>query len=237
MERSTMAVVPARGGSKGLERKNLKYLCCKPLIAYAIEAGLGCSAVDRVLVSTEDEEIAEVARGYGAEVPFMRPDELAGDDVPMVDVLRHLLSWLEDNEERVPDFLVNLSCTSPFKTPEDVKAVIERLVETGAEMVRTVTAVEGVFHPYWALRVEKGAAFPFIEGVEGDKYFKRQLLPKAYRLNAVVDGFRVDHIMRGGKFFVDRFPVIEIPAERAVDIDCQMDLEFAEFLINRNNLK
>lgn len=124
-----MAIIPSRGGSKGLPRKNLRRLGGKPLIVYSIEAAVGCSLVDRVVVSTDDEEIADVARGHGAEVPFLRPPELAEDDTPTEPVLQHALRWLEEEDDYPVDVVLFLQPTDIFRKKAHVEGVIRRLVE------------------------------------------------------------------------------------------------------------
>jgi len=126
---NVVAVIPARGGSKGLPRKNLRLLAGKPLVAYAIEAALGSPLVDRVIVSTDDEEIAEVARQYGAEVPFIRPPELATDRAPTEPVLAHAVKWLEENEDYRVDIVLFLQPTDIFRKKYMINEVITRLLE------------------------------------------------------------------------------------------------------------
>ena len=149
----TLALIPARSGSKRLPGKNIKDLGAKPLIAHTIEAALQSTAVDCVVVSTDDEAIAAVAQHWGAEIPFMRPSELAKDTTPDRPVLQHALDWLENNEGLAFDLLVLLRPTTPFKTAELIDRCVRRLWEDSRlTAVRTVSRAEGVFHPYWMFR-------------------------------------------------------------------------------------
>lgn len=231
--REILAIIPARGGSKGVPRKNIRPLAGKPLIAYAIEAGLKSPSVGRVIVSTEDAEIARIAGAYGAEVPFVRPLELAGDDIHDPPVFRHALRWLEENEGYRPDFVLNLRCTTPFKSVEDVEAVIKKLDETGCDSVRTMTLAQGIHHPYWMYKERGGLAEPFVDGLDISRHFRRQLLPPVYRLNGVVDGARRSVMLQSENFWGERMAIVEIPEERAIDIDTEFDFEFAEFMMGR----
>ena len=149
-----LAIIPARGGSKGLSRKNVRLLAGKPLLAYAVDVGLNSPSIDRLVVSTEDEEIADMARGLGAEVPFLRPRRLAEDDVPDQFVFRHVLERLQREENYSADFILNLRPTTPLKTVSDVENVVHKWRETGCDCVRTVTNTEGKYHPYWMIKVE-----------------------------------------------------------------------------------
>ena len=148
-----MAVVPARGGSKGIPGKNLALLGGKPLLMYAVETGLACPEIDRVIVSTDDSDIAEAARHYGAEVPFLRPEKHARDDTPDRPVFVHLIQWLKDNEGYEFDYLVNLRCTTPFKQPRHVSGALELIAHGDCDSVRTVNEINGKHHPYWMLRM------------------------------------------------------------------------------------
>ena len=139
--RGTLGIIPARGGSRRVPRKNIRLLAGKPLIAYTIEAARAATTLDRVIVSTDDEEIAGVARRYGGEVPFMRPAELAADDTPDAPVFLHALDWLAKEEGFDPELVVNLRPTSPFKTGVVIDEVVEVALETRADVVRTVTRV------------------------------------------------------------------------------------------------
>ncbi len=230
---SILAVVPARGGSKTIPRKNLALLNGLPLLAYPIRLGLESALVDRVILSTDDEEIAAAGKELGAEVPFMRPDDLAADDTPDRPVFRHVLEFLAEREGYKPDFVLNLRCTTPLKTVDDIREVVETWRKTGSDSVRTMTRVEGVFHPYWMYRHEGDLAKTFVEDLEIDKYYQRQTLPPVYRLNGLVDGIRADVILNHASFWGDEIAMVETPEIRSVDIDTELDLQMAELLVKR----
>jgi CMP-N,N'-diacetyllegionaminic acid synthase len=229
----TLAVIPARGGSKSVPGKNIRPLGGKPLIAHSIAQALACPQVDRVLVTTDSEEIRQVALDHGAEAPFLRPSELAGDTTPDQPVFRHVLQWLADTEGYRPDLVLNLRPTAPFRAVEDITAAIMRWDAVRCDAVRSVTRVEGVHHPYWMFAVDdKGMARPFVEGI-GDPmktYYQRQLLPPAFRLNGVVDGMTPLCIF-GDSLYGERIVTVEIPELRAHDIDTAEDFAHAEYLM------
>lgn len=235
-EKAVLAIIPARGGSKGVPRKNIRLLGGKPLIAYAIEVGLKSPSIKRVIVSTEDAEIAEIAKRYGAEVPFMRPTDLAGDTVPEQPVFRHALKWLEENEGYVPEFVLSLKCTTPLKTAGDIEAVVKKLKETDCDSVRTMTRVNGVYHPYWMYKERGDLAEPFVDGLDIAKWYQRQLLPPVYRLNGVVDGARRSVMMEKSNLWGNTMAMVEVPEDRAVDIDTELDFRVVEFLIEQYGL-
>ena len=165
-----LAIIPARGGSKGVPRKNIRPLGGKPLIAHTIEVALKTKEIGRVIVSTDDEEIRMVALGYGAEVPFLRPKELAQDDTPDRHYLVHALDWLRVNEHYIPDVVLLLRPTSPFRRVEHIERVLVMMKTMKADSIRTVTLVEGTQHPYWMYHLDDaGRARPFIEGIEIEK--------------------------------------------------------------------
>jgi len=146
MTKKIITIIPARGGSKSIPRKNIKELAGKPLIAYSIEAARQVKDVARVIVSTDDEEIAAVARHYGAEVPFIRPAELAGDDVPTLPVLQHALEYLAQMEQYIPDYVLLIYPTSPLLTPQRMQEAIDFALQNDAASV-----VSGYYdrHHYW----------------------------------------------------------------------------------------
>ena len=158
-----LGLIPARGGSKGLPRKNIKLLLGKPLIAWTIEQALASKYLDKVVVSTDDEEIAKISKKYGAEVPFIRPKELATDKTKGIDVVLHTIRWMEENGKSY-DFLMLLQSTSPLRTFEDMDKAIELLFLKKAKAIVSVCEVE--HHPYWSNTLpEDGCMKNFIRKV------------------------------------------------------------------------
>ncbi len=223
---SIVAVIPARGGSKGLPRKNLVRLVGRPLIAYAIEAGRRASSVDRVLVSTDDQEIADAAREFGAEVPFLRPPELADDTAPMLGVLRHALAWLEAEGEAV-EALILMQPTSPLRTARHVEEAISLFRSTGASSIVSVVEVPHQFNPVSAMKLsEEGILSPFL----GDRVVvtRRQDKPKAYARNGPAVLVCHPDTLRAGELYGTRCMPYVMSNEDSLDIDESEDMALAE---------
>ena len=229
-----LGVIPARGGSKRVPRKNILPINGKPLIAYAIESALKAN-LDRVIVSTDDTEIAEIARRYGADVPFLRPKELAADDTPDAPVLRHALEFLEQAGERY-DYVVLLRPTTPFKTADDINEIIKKAVSGSFDLVRSVTAAEGTSHPYWMYKADtEDTLKPLFEKENVSKYLRSQQLPNTiFSLNGVVDIFSTRQVKEAPNLLMsDRLGFIKIPRERALDIDEPLDFEIARAILEK----
>jgi CMP-N-acetylneuraminic acid synthetase len=164
-------VIPARGGSKGIPRKNLALLAGRPLLAYTADAARGSRRLSRVVISTEDEEIAGIARQLGIDVPFLRPAHLAADETPMLDVLTDLVASLERIERYRPDVLVLLQPTSPFRRASHIDAAVDLLTSTGADSVVTVVPIPHQFTPSSLMKLEGDRLVPWTEGPpEGGHY-------------------------------------------------------------------
>ena len=148
MDLRILGVITARGGSKGIPGKNLKLLGGKPLLAYTLESAEESAVFDRVILSTDDAEIAAAARARGCEVPFMRPADLAQDETPHLPVMQHAVDWLRENEHYRPDVVMILQPTSPLRRAADIRHAIQLLTETGADSVLTVSAVSAHVHPH-----------------------------------------------------------------------------------------
>ncbi len=226
-----IAFVFARGGSKGVPRKNLRLLGGKPLIAHSIEAARASSLVDRVVVSTDDLEIAQVARDWGAEVPFMRPEELARDDSPEWLAWRHAIIEMERLDGgRKLDVLVCVPATSPMRAVEDIDGCIRAVLETDADVALTVRASER--RPYFNMvQIEDGYARLVI--APKGAVFRRQDAPPVYDITTVAYAARPQFVLTADRMMQGRVKAVEVPAERALDIDTELDLEYAEFLLGR----
>ena len=234
MMRKTVAVIPARGGSKGIKGKNLALLRGRPLLAYAIECGLGCPQIDRVIVSTDDPAIRDKALELGAEAPFLRPTAFAQDDTPDRPVFVHCIEWLRDNEGYTFDWLANLRCTTPLKRPEHVLAALAAMAKGGCESVRTVDRIQGKHHPYWMLRMdEQELGSSFVEGVDRMRYHQRQLLPPAYSINALVDVMDVATVLSSDTLYGQRMRLLVTDPRYSIDIDGPEDLMLCEALMER----
>jgi CMP-N,N'-diacetyllegionaminic acid synthase len=223
-----MAIIPARGGSKSIPRKNIKLLAGKPLIVYTIETALECRILDRVIVSTDDKEIATISKKHGAEVPFIRPRELALDSTPMLPVLQHAVSYMERNEKCHIDIVILLQPTAPFREVSDIENCIEKLKNEKADSV--VTVCEAEHNPYFVMmKFQNDNLVPFLKTEK--PMTRRQDAPKIYRLNGAVYAIRRDVLMDENKIFTNNTKAIIMPQERSIDLDRQLDFEFAEFLM------
>lgn len=232
---SVLALIPARGGSKGLPGKNIRSFSGHPLIAHSIFMARMCPLISRIVVSTEDSKIAEIARDYGAEVPFKRPKELAQDDTPMWPVVRHALQAIEAAHNERYDYLLLLDPTSPGRTPEDVEKALKSLEEN-----KKADGVLGVsqpsFNPIWHCVVEKEGWMTRLIP-EGGQYHRRQDVPTVYRMNASLYIWRRDFIHACEKNEWSKegnFLLHEIPESRAIHIDDLHEFEVAELLIKKN---
>lgn len=228
-----LAIIPARGGSKRIPKKNICLLDGRPLIAWTIESALNCPFIDRVIVSTESEEIREISRMHGADAPFLRPKQLAQDDTPDLPVYRHVVSWLWENDGYYPDSVAWLRPTAPLRTTEDIKIPIGMLASTGADCVRSVTEVE--HHPYWMKNLEGDRLVPFIAGKDEHTYFQHQLLPTVYRLNGAVDITRCQQVMERNVLYGDDMRGYPMPLIRSIDIDTELDWAMVELLLQQRS--
>jgi len=234
---NVLAVIPARGGSKSVPRKNVRMLASHPLIAYSIAAGLAAEKVGRLVVSTDDEEIADIARRYGADVPFLRPGSLAEDDTPDLPVFQHALDWLLENEDYLPELVVQLRPTSPLRPPGLVDLGIEILLaEPSADSARAV--VLSGQNPYKMWREgEGGTIVPLLENGFREAFnMPRQLLPRTFWQTGHLDIVRRETILRKMSMTGTRVLPIPVGSEYAVDIDSPRDLERAEALIQEGRL-
>ena len=227
-----LAIIPARGGSKGVPRKNIKILAGRPLIAWTIETALKTSCINRVIVSTDDEEIARISNHHGVDVPFMRPKQFAGDTTSDMSVYQHALQWLDENEHYRPDIVVWLRPTSPLRSCADIEAAVKKLINTNADWVRSICPVE--HHPYWMFRCgDNDKLSSFVEGIKLENYFQRQLLPQAYRLNGAVDVAWRTTITKKKLLYSGDVRGYKMDIERSVDMDGELDFALAEILMQK----
>lgn len=223
-----VALVPARGGSKSVARKNVREVGGRPLLSWSVAVARATDAIDRTLVSTDDDEIAAVARESGAEV-IDRPAALATDDALVADTVRHAVEHLREHGESAP-YVAMLEPTCPFRAPEDVQLAIERLVENDLDSVASFT--DAALNPHRAWTVEDGRPEPVID--RADPWQPRQALPDAYQLNGGVYAFAVEALPdEGAAMLFGDTGAVTMPPERSVDIDTPLDLEFARLVAER----
>lgn len=218
-----LGVICARGGSKGLPDKNILDLGGRPLIAWTVEAARGAVRLDRTIVSTDSRRIADAAQQHGADVPFLRPPELARDTAKITDALMHAVGVLDGGY----DIIVLLQATSPFRTATDIDATIAALVETGAESA--VTFTEQAKSPDLFVTVGEDRR---VRPLNPDGLLKRrQDLGHLYAPNGLCYAVRTDYLMRTGRVYGDDTVAVIIPPERAIDIDSAFDLDMARGLL------
>ena len=227
--KTILGLIPARGGSKGLPGKNIIPLLGKPLIAWTIEQALASKYLDRVVVSTDDKEIAEISKKYGAEVPFIRPKELATDEAKGIDVVLHTINCLKENDKRKQyDLIILLQPTSPLRATEDVDKAIELLFLKEAKAIVSVCEVD--HHPLWANTLPEDECMKdFIRQEIMNK--NRQELPKFYRFNGAIYIAYCDYLQKQKSFFGEKTFAYIMPIERSIDIDDEIDFELAEILM------
>jgi YrbI family 3-deoxy-D-manno-octulosonate 8-phosphate phosphatase len=227
-----LAIVPARGGSKSIPRKNIKPLGGVPLLAYSIEAGRAARLVDRVIVSTDDDEIAAVAQRYGAEVPFVRPPSLAEDHTPDLPVFQHALQWLEKHDRYTPDIVVQLRPTSPIRSPGCVDAAIELLRDDPtADSVRGVVLASQNPYKMWRLQTD-GLLTPLLDTADPEAYNRpRQELPLTYWQTGHVDAIRAASILRQDSMSGGRIKALVIDGAYTCDIDTPADWHRIEWML------
>ncbi len=234
-QHEVLAVIQARGGSKGIPGKNIKLLAGIPLIAYSIAAGLQSKYVTRVIISTDDEQIAEAAKAWGAEVPFLRPPEYATDTAVDLDLFVHALTWLEQNEGYKPDVVVQLRPTSPLRPPDCVDRAVELLLGDPA-----ATSVRGVVpsgqNPYkmWRVSGEGEPMQPLLNESFVEPYnMPRQKLPHTYWQTGHIDALRRETILEDQSMSGSRILPLIIDSDYTIDIDNLQDWAKAEWLIER----
>ncbi len=225
--KTILAIIPARGGSKGLQRKNLMPLNGKPLIAYSILAAKGCASISRCVVSTEDPEIKNVSLQWGAEV-IDRPIELAGDLVLSQDVVRHVLEKLR-SENDLPELFALLQPTSPLRNALHLQSCLDIFLKSDALCAISVT--EADHHPYKLFRFERNVLEPLFDVESLDK--PRQMLPKIYRQNGAIYIMRSEAFLEKNTFFVSPAMPFFMTHEESVDIDAEIDLIVAGILLEK----
>jgi len=229
--KKVLAIIPARGGSKGVPRKNIKPLAGKPLLAWTVETALSVPCLDRVVLSTDDPEIQEIGKTYGAEAPFLRPADIAGDDTSDMPVYEHTLGWLEDNDNFCPDVIVWLRPTAPLRTARDIETAIDLLIKKKPDWVRSVCEVD--HHPYWMYHLNDGRLESFVDGIDIKDYLRRQSLPPAYRLNGAVDVAFRSTIIEKKLLYSGVIEAYVMPADRSIDVDTHLDFTILETLMEK----
>ena len=229
--KKVLAIIPARGGSKGVPQKNIKELNGKPLIAWSFETALHCKYIDRIIVSTDDEKIALISKKLGADVPFLRPKELAKDDSKSIDAILHCINWLKENGDEY-DILILLQPTSPLRIYTDIDKSIEMLFEKKADSIVSVCKTD--HNPLWSNTLPSdGKMNDFLKKEVVN--INRQQLPEYYRLNGAVYSAWIDYVVKNLSFFGENTFAYIMPTERSVDVDTLFDFKLCEFFMQSIN--
>ncbi|MFJ7408996.1 MULTISPECIES: cytidylyltransferase domain-containing protein [unclassified Lysinibacillus] len=225
MKPKVLAIIPARGGSKTVPRKNIKDLAGKPLIVWTIEEAKKSKYIDRVIVSSEDKEILQVAQSFGEDVPFLRPAHLAEDTTAGIEPILHALEHFSSY-----DFVVVLQPTSPLRLVEDIDGCIEQLLQEKAEFCVSVCEVEQ--SPYWMYTIDNTAKIqPLLK--QQSLITRRQDLPKVYTLNGAVYIANISLLKQTRNFITEETIAYVMPVERSYDIDTEEDFKICEFLYQK----
>jgi CMP-N,N'-diacetyllegionaminic acid synthase len=224
-----VGAICARGGSKGVPRKNLRLLAGVPLIAHTILCAQQSPVLQRVIVSTEDPEIAEVARKYGAEVPFVRPASLAQDDSSKWHVFRHLVQTMEEKEGGRIEVLVDLDTGVPLRKPTDIQSAVRQLLTSEADVL--ITAYQPERNPYFNMVEPDGHGYFRVVKPLHPPVTRRQAAPPVYALSPAVYAIRREALWKYDHWSQAKMQIYELERERAIDIDHEIDFRFIEFLM------
>ena len=233
---STVAIIPARGGSKGLPGKNVRLLAGLPLIAHSIRFAHLCPEIERCIVSTDSEEIAESARSVGGEVPFLRPMELAQDSTPMLPVLQHAIGEMELQEGKRYELVVLLQPTSPFRLPEDFSRALQ-IMNQDSNAIGVVSVSTPTFNPRVVCVEEKNGYLDW--AFDRKMYTRRQEAEPVFRINGMLYIWRRDYLMDCSvdQLYASPHRVLVVPEERALDIDSLHDFQVGEALLKAGMLQ
>lgn len=228
-----LAIIPARSGSKSVIDKNIRLIAGKPMIAYSIEHGLKAECIDRVIVSTDSEKYADIARKYGAEVPFIRPAEYATDTALDIDVFRHALTFLKENEGYEPDIVVQLRPTYPIRRISDIEAMVKYMREhPDVDSMRCIAPAKEVAYKMW-FKDDDGMLSPIMKDIPECYNMPRQQLPKIYYQNACIDVVRASVILEQNSMSGKKIAGYEM--DENFDIDTEEEFKKAAEFISKNN--
>lgn len=230
---TVLCTICARGGSKRVPNKNIKSLLGKPLIAYTIEQALNCRQINRVVVSTDSKEIVNIAKQYGVEIPFIRPQYLATDDAPKLPVIKHAVSYYMENFNFNPDFVIDLDPTSPLRTKDDIEKCLNLIVNDN-DCDSVITGYRSNKNPYYNMVEINSDGFAYLsKSKEPNKLvLRRQDAPVVYTMNASVYVWRVNILFNQTGVVSGKVKFVEMPENRSIDIDSEIDFRLVELLIS-----
>lgn len=228
--KKVLAIVPARGGSKGVKRKNLRDLGGKPLINWTLDAAKESKFIDKVVVSTEDEEIRNVALENNVEV-INRPKELALDSSPTIEAILHVLDNLKDRKY-IPDYVMLLQCTTPFRNSQDIDNAIKKFIESinVADSLISVTENENI--PYWLKKIDNNGLLSDFIKYDKNKFVRRQDFEKLYKLNGAIYMTKIECLYKNRSFESAKSIAYKMNDKSSIDIDTETDLKYAQFILD-----
>lgn len=228
-----LCTICARGGSKGVKNKNIKELCGKPLIAYTIEQAIASGLFEHIVISTDSDTIASVAKEYGADVFFKRSAEMASDTAGKLDVIRDAFVRSEAHYQETFDYLIDLDATAPLRSVEDIINSFNQLLKNNNDNL--ITAMPSRRSPYFNLvEVDLNGKVTLSKKLDGT-VLRRQDAPKSYDMNASIYIWKRNAILNENSLFLDSTGLYVMPEERSIDIDNELDFEFVEFLMRKQN--
>jgi N-acylneuraminate cytidylyltransferase len=227
-EMKIYAGIFARGGSKGVKRKNIRTLNERPLISYSIHSALQNKFIDYLFVSTEDKEIAKISESLGANIPFIRPEELASDNAAMWPTYKHAMEFFKERND-LPDILIDLPCTSPMRNDKDINDCLSKIIEDEFDAVITITHAKR--HPMFNMITIDDDEFARLMSSPKDDIKRRQDTPSAYDITTVAYAFKTEYILKSNSLFEGKVGAIIVPEDRALDIDSEFDFKIAKLLM------
>jgi CMP-N,N'-diacetyllegionaminic acid synthase len=232
MKKEILAIIPARADSKSIPKKNIKVLAGKPLIQYTIDAAKKSKLITRAILSSDSIEIINYCKRNGIEAPFIRPKNLSGDEIPMLDVIKHAVAYLKAYEGYIPDYIVLLQPTSPLRKHEDIDRALKLLINSNADSVVSVTQVPHSYSPYSVMKLEGRYLTSFMRGNERNNL--RQKKPKFYARNGpAILAFTYRCFVNMNSMYGKKILPYFMTKEKSVDIDDKFDFKVAEFIIKK----
>ena len=231
-----LAIICARGGSKGVKNKNIKFFCGKPLIAYSIEIASAIKKINKVIVSTDSKKIASISKKYKAEVPFIRPKRLATDNSPIWKTWQHLVKFLKKSKERMPDIIIDIPATSPLRSELDLKNIIKKFIENKKSDV-LITVTEAHRNPYFNMVEVNKSGFLDIVISKKNVVSNRQEAPKVFDVCTLAYVTTPEYILKSSHMFKGNIDYYEVDKSRSIDIDDEYDFNLAEILYKKQNDK
>lgn len=224
-----LGIIPARGGSKGIPKKNIALLAGRLLIEYTFDAAKGSKLIDRLILTTDDEEIAEVGRKNGIEIPFIRPKELAADDTPTLPVIKHAVNFMENEFKYMPDMIVILQPTAPLRKARHIDEALNLLINSDADSIVSVVEVPHQYNPYFIMEITDGKLSFYRK--EGLNFTRRQDLPKVYARNGAIYALRKRTFSQNKSLYGNFCLPYIMKFEESINIDSIYDLKIAEMFI------